>query len=78
MQLGELNAALDSGITVLWQGRHDYERAVGSITGIIKRKGSVFSCELTTKSETTGRNTVIICKPEELFYWKPPDGAKGA
>lgn len=74
MQLSELNGALDSGITLLWQGKHDYERAIGSLTGIIKRKGGVFSCELTTKSATSGRNSVIICKPEELSFYSPASG----
>ena len=72
MDLKELNGALDSGITLIWQGKHDYERATGSLTGIMKRKGNVFSCELTTVSATSGRNSVIYCRPEELSYWKPP------
>ena len=72
MDLKELNDALDSGITLVWQGKHEYERATGSLTGILKRRGNVFSCELTTVSATSGRNSVIYCRPEELSYWKPP------
>lgn len=77
MTIGELRGALDSGVSLIWQGKHDYERARGSLTGIILRKGpsgeDVFSAELTTKSETSGRNSIIICRPEELRFWNPND-----
>lgn len=74
MQLGELKSAMKSGVPLIWRGRHDYERATGHLTGIILRmdeKGNErFSCELTS-SASTGRNTVIVCKPEELSLYRP-------
>lgn len=75
MQLGELKCALKSGVPLLWQGRYDYERATGRLTGIILRtdeKGNdVFSCELTSSASLSGRCTVITCRPEELSIYKP-------
>jgi len=77
MTVSELRKALKSGVTLIWQGKHDYKRARGSLTGIILRKGpsgeDVFSAELTSISATSGRNSIIICRPEELSLWHPAD-----
>lgn len=70
MEIGELRVALRSGIPLLWQGKYDYERAIGHLSGIVLRNGpngeDVFSCELTTR-----RNSILICKPEELRVLDP-------
>ena len=74
MEISELKRALKTGIPVVWQGKRDYERSVGRLTGIILRSApngeDVISCELTTR-----RRSIIICRPEELSYYHPSDGA---
>lgn len=77
MNIGELREALKSGVTLIWQGKHDYESAIGHLTGIILRRGAsgedVFSCELTSQSAASARSSVIICRPEDLRLWHPAD-----
>ena len=73
MTIGELKGALKSGVTVIWQGKREYESTIGRITGIILRSGpsgeDVFSVELTQ----LGRSSVVFCRPEELSFWNPND-----
>ena len=75
MNVGELRGALKSGMTVIWQGKHDYESAIGRLTGIILRSGpsgeDVFSCEITSSSNLSGRTSIVICRPEEVQLWNP-------
>ena len=75
MEIGELRVALKTGIPLLWQGKYDYERAIGHLSGIVLRNGSngedVISCELTTR-----RNSRLICKPEELRVYDPVKSEK--
>lgn len=70
MEIGELRKALRMGIPLIWQGKMEYESAIGHLTGIILRSGpngeDVFSCELRTR-----RNSILICKPEELRVLDP-------
>lgn len=70
MEIGELRVALKTGIPLIWQGKYDYERAIGHLSGIVLRNGpngeDVFSCELTTR-----RNSILLCKPEELRVLDP-------
>jgi hypothetical protein len=71
MTIGELKGALKSGVTVVWQGKREYESSIGRITAIILRSGpsgeDVFSVELTQ----LGCSSIIICRPEELRLWSP-------
>ena len=73
MEINELRSALRTGVPLLWQGKMEYERAVGYLSGIILRVGprgeDVFSCELTTR-----QNRLLICKPEELRVLDPVKG----
>lgn len=82
MQLGDLKRALKSGAPVVWQGKRDYESAIGRLTGIILRSGEsgeeLFSCEITSSSSLSGRTSVYIVRPDEIRFWRPEDGAKGA
>lgn len=75
MEIGELRKALRMGIPLLWQGKYDYERAIGHLSGIVLRNGpngeDVFSCELTTR-----RNSILLCKPEELRVYDPVKSEK--
>lgn len=75
MEIGELRAALRTGIPLLWQGKYDYEHAIGYLSGIILRAGphgeDVFSCELTTR-----RNSILVCMPEELRVLDPVNSEK--
>ena len=72
MEIGELRQALRSGIPLKWQGKMEYESAVGRLTGIILRSGpngeDVFSCEL-----RTNRNSLLICRPEDLEVYRPAE-----
>lgn len=75
MEINELRSALRTGVPLMWQGKMEYERSVGYLSGIILRAGprgeDVFSCELTTR-----QNRLLICKPEELNYYKPVESAE--
>ena len=75
MEIGELRSALRTGVPLLWQGKYDYEHAIGHLSGIVLRNGpngeDVFSCELTTR-----RNSILICKPEELRVLDPVNSEK--
>ena len=75
MDIGELRVALRTGIPLIWQGKMEYERSVGYLSGIILRTGprgeDVFSCELTTR-----RNSILLCKPEELRVYDPVKSEK--
>lgn len=77
MNINELRGVLKSGMPVVWQGKHDYESAIGRITGIILRSGpsgeDIFSCELTTSPSLSRSSSVIRCSPEELRLWNPSD-----
>lgn len=77
MDLKELKGALRSGVPVVWQGKRDYESAIGRITGIILRSGpsgeDIFSCELTTSPTLSRSSSVIRCRPEEVRLWNPAD-----
>ena len=70
MEISELRQALRTGIPLIWQGKMDYERSVGRLSGIILRSGAngedVFSCELTDR-----RGCVVICRPDELRVYDP-------
>lgn len=74
MEISELRQALRSGVPLIWQGKMDYERSVGYLSGIILRAGpngeDVFSCEL------TARNSIIICRPEEVRIYDPVKSEK--
>ena len=75
MEIGELRKALRSGVPLIWQGKMDYDRSVGYLSGIILRSGpngeDVFSCELTGR-----RGCVVICRPEELRVYDPVKSEK--
>lgn len=70
MGINELRIALKTGVPLMWQGKMEYDRSVGYLSGIILRVGphgeDVFSCELTTR-----QNSLLICKPEELRVLDP-------
>ena len=75
MEINELRSALRTGVPLIWQGKMEYERSVGYLSGVILRAGSrgedVFSCELTTR-----QNRLLICKPEELRVYDPVKSEK--
>ena len=79
MEIKDLKAALKSGVPVVWQGKHDYESAIGRLTGIILRSGpsgeDVFSCEITSSPSMSRSSSVVTCRPEEVRLWNPADGA---
>ena len=72
MTVDELREALYSGVQLLWQGKYEYERARGHLSGIIESRGpsgeTVYSGRLSTNLKS-----VIICRPEELSLWSPND-----
>ena len=80
MEIKELRSALKSGMTVIWQGKHDYESVIGRLTGIILRSGpsgeDVFSCEITSSSNLSGRTSIVTCRPDEVRLWHPEDGVR--
>ncbi len=77
MNVGELRDALYSGVPLFWQGKREYESARGFCSGIIESKGpsgeTVYSCILSTKPKGS-----ITCRPDEVRFWHPEDGAQGA
>ena len=67
----ELKTALRTKTTVMWRGKTDYEKVIGSITAIIYRHlhgQSSISAELTSYGCP---RSVVICSPEDLEYWSP-------
>ena len=80
MEIKELKGALKRGLMVVWQGKHDYESAIGRLTGIMLRVDDsgvdIFSCELTSSSSLSGRTSIYMCRPEELRLWSPEDGSQ--
>ena len=82
MDLKELKGALRSGVPVVWQGKRDYESAIGRLTriliGVDPSGEFVYSCEITSSSTLSGRTSVYICRPDEVRLWRPEDGARGA
>lgn len=77
MEIKELRGAMKRGIPVIWEGKHDYERAIGKLTGIVLRSGpggeDIYSCEITSKYEGSGRTSVVYARAEEVRLWNPLD-----
>lgn len=74
MTLKTLRQALENKLPVRWQGRMEYERAIGYVSAIVYRyeqKTPIVSCELTTYGSPP---SVMRCRPEDVEYWKISDG----
>ena len=68
----ELKDANRTKIPVEWRGRRDHEHAVGSVTALIYRFKD--GCE-TLSAEITSFGApqcAIICRPEDIHLWAPP------
>ena len=74
MSTDELRRALETKVPVRWQGRMDYENAIGYVSAIVYRyekERLTVSCELTTYSNPPSR---MQCRPEDVSYWRIPFG----
>ena len=67
----ELKRALKTKTTVVWRGRGDNERIIGSVTGIIYRYSDG---QMTVSAELMSYgcpHSVVICSPNEMEFWDP-------
>lgn len=67
----EMRMALKTKRTVEWRGRMDYERMIGTVTGIIYRYANEqeqISLEVTGYGSS---RSVTICRPCDVHFWNP-------
>ena len=69
MESAEMKVALRTGRIVVWCGKLDQERASGTLTAMIYR--FIDGEYLLSGEITDGLGRKIICRADELEYWKP-------
>lgn len=75
MEINELRSALRTGVPLLWQGKMEYERAVGYLSGILIQRGPDGE-EKISGVLSDRRGCTVTCRPEELRYYKPVESAE--